>query len=344
MPKNKNAVIRYKLLDDALSDRHHNYSMNEITDRVNRQLESLGYLPVTKRCLEKDLEFLQGELFNAPVDHVRINGKACVKYKYSSYSLFTHELTKEEMSILYEVLNTVGQFEGLPNFDWLDSLRQQYSLNRHKRILSFSSNPRLKNVNMMAELYECISNNSVINRTYQRFQDTEPETYLLHPYLLKQYNNRWYVVGLRPDVNKIYTLPLDRIEKLETKKEEKYIKYDGDIEERFKNTIGITVYDDAEPKEIIFWISNDTAPYIITKPIHNSQTELKVEESTQYYNAYKLPTNGKIFKLHCTLNYELQQELIRNFHNIIVLEPIDLRKEIIEKVNQMQKNYENLAN
>ncbi len=342
MPKTKNATIRYKLLDDVLSDRHHNYSMNEITDRVNHQLEILGYIPVSKRCLEKDLEFLKGRPFNAPVLHVRLNGKACVKYRYSSYSIFTHELTKEEMSILYEVLNTVGQFDGLPNFDWLDSLRQQYKWNRHKKVLSFSSNPWLKNVNMMATLYEYIANEQVIEIEYKRFQDAESEKYLLHPYLLKQYNNRWYLVGLRPDINKIYTLPLDRIENFLTKAEEKFLRYDGDIEERFKDTIGITVYDDAVAQDIIFWISNNTSPYIITKPIHHSQKELTQEESIPYTKKYNLPDNGKIFKLHCTLNYELLQELVRNFHNIIVLSPDDLRNEIAEKVNRMQKNYDNL--
>ena len=35
MPVNKNAFIRYKYLDKLLSDRHHYYDINDLTEKVN---------------------------------------------------------------------------------------------------------------------------------------------------------------------------------------------------------------------------------------------------------------------------------------------------------------------
>lgn len=63
MPANKNAVIRYQKLDELLSDRHHHYTMVEITDKVNDYLVDLGYEEVTRRCLEKDINFMEERPF-----------------------------------------------------------------------------------------------------------------------------------------------------------------------------------------------------------------------------------------------------------------------------------------
>ena len=273
MPANKNAVIRYKFLDDLLSDRLHYYSMEELTEKVNERLEDLGYSPVVSRTLEKDLVFLQERPFCIPLERNRKGGKSYIKYSSRSFSIFTHELSNEEISLLCEVLNTVGQFSGLPNFDWLDGLRDEMGFKKQKQVLSFSNNPLLKNTNILAKLYEFVANDCVLNLVYQRFTESTPEYFTLHPYLLKEYNNRWYLVGWQPDKDRIFTLAIDRIIEFEHLAEEKFNPYKGNIEDHFKDTIGITVYDDSAPEDIIFWASNIIVPYIETKPFHQSQSK-----------------------------------------------------------------------
>ena len=177
MPANKNAVIRYKFLDDLLSDRFHYYSMEELTEKVNERLENLGYTPVVSRTLEKDIVFLQERPFCVPLERNRKGGKSYIRYANRSFSIFTHELSKEEISLLCEVLNTVGQFSGLPNFDWLDGLRNEMGLKKQKQVLSFSNNPLLKNTNILASLYEYVANDSVMKIVYQRFNDSQQEEF-----------------------------------------------------------------------------------------------------------------------------------------------------------------------
>lgn len=65
MPSNKNALIRYKYLDRLLSDRHHYYTMRDLSEIVNEMLEDDGFLKVTRRCIEKDIESLQDAPFRA---------------------------------------------------------------------------------------------------------------------------------------------------------------------------------------------------------------------------------------------------------------------------------------
>lgn len=342
MPANKNAVVRYKILDELLSDRYHLYSMEELAEKVNERLLALDYPEVGLRSLQKDLVFMQERPFSAPIERIRAGGKRCVRYADKGYSIFRAELTAEEMSVLYETLNTLGQFDGLPHFQWLESLRRQLQPAVHKRVLCFAHNPQLKNKNLLASLYECVAHEAAIEVVYRPFTGQADETYPLHPYLLKQYNNRWYVVGLHPGKGRIHTLPIDRLKSFRPLPEEPFIGYDGDIEAYFRHTIGITVFDGATPQDICFWASDALTPYLLTNPLHASQKSLDAEAGQSLRQGFRLPPGGTFFTLSCTLNYELQQALISRFQQLIVLSPDSLRQEMAQKVEQMHEIYLNL--
>ena len=124
MPNTKNALIRYYYLDRLLSDRHHYYDRNMLTQKVNQMLFNDGYKEVTKRRIELDINDLKSAPFNAPIFEFKYEGKRIVRYDEPSFSLFKKEMTDEEKELLREVLNTIGQFDGLDNFKWLDSLQK----------------------------------------------------------------------------------------------------------------------------------------------------------------------------------------------------------------------------
>lgn len=125
MPSNKNAVTRYKFLDDMLSDRHHCYDIHDLTDKCNEKLVDYGFPEVTQRCIEKDINYLE--------------------YANQSFSIFTKSLSDEESNLLSEVLFTIGQFDGLNNFEWLDSFKKGLELQEPPKVICFSNNPYLKN-------------------------------------------------------------------------------------------------------------------------------------------------------------------------------------------------------
>lgn len=82
-----------------------------------------GFPEVTRRCIEKDIVYLQEAPFRAPIKRFKWNGKNCVAYKNSSFSIFKQEVSREERNLLREVLNTIGQFDGLDNFEWLEKFK-----------------------------------------------------------------------------------------------------------------------------------------------------------------------------------------------------------------------------
>ena len=171
MATNKNALIRYKHLDMLLSDRHHYYDINDLTEKVNEMLYDDGFKTVTRRCIEKDLVYLTERPFCAPIERTKRNGKNCVFYKNASFSIFKQEMSREERNLLREVLNTIGQFDGLDNFEWLEKFKMGLGYNRHRQIISFSNNPYLKNSNLLGA---ADSDMKILHFALDRIDNVEP--------------------------------------------------------------------------------------------------------------------------------------------------------------------------
>jgi predicted DNA-binding transcriptional regulator YafY len=339
MPTNKNAIVRYKILDDVLSDRHHYYDINDITDIVNDHLIDYGYADVTRRCIEKDLNFLESAPFYADLTRERIGGKSRIRYTKSDFSIFSKELTDDEESLLAEVLNTLGQFDGLIGFDQLEGLRLGLGLKERQKIISFSGNAYLKNSNMLSSLFSFISNKQVINVTYHTFADPTQKTIAVYPYLLKQYNDRWYLICADIRDNFVLNFALDRIDNCEALPEKSYKEYDGDIFERFEDIIGVTLPKDAECTPIIIWVSNKQLPYILTKPIHGSQ-RIPGEDVQRQLHAGRPDLEGGTFvELNCVINTELKQNLFSFIDSVVVVSPLSLAAEMKEKITNLAKKY-----
>lgn len=340
MPSNKNAVSRYKFIDELLSDRHHYYDIHDITYMCNEKLFIMGQPTVSQRSIEMDINYLEYAPFSADIERFRYNGKRCIRYSDPSFSIFTKKLSNDEKNLLCEVLNTLGQFEGLVNFEWLNRFKMGLGLNEQKKIISFSNNPYLKNSNLLGALFEVISNDNVILLKYHTFTDSRIKEILFHPYLLKQYNNRWFLFGAADIDKAILNFALDRIDGFEIKPELKYYECPVDIEEQFEDIVGVTLPKEGKIKTVVFWISDYDYNYIITKPIHGSQKIINNrEEEISYREKYTLPENGHLVKLECIVNYELKRELISYFDKVIVLEPEEFRDELFATIKRMHEKY-----
>jgi predicted DNA-binding transcriptional regulator YafY len=340
MPTNKNALIRYKYLDRLLSDHHHYYDIHDLTEKVNDMLYEDGFQEVTQRCIEKDLNTLEYAPFSAPIERFRKNGKSCIAYGQYSFSIFKEDMSREERSLLREVLSTLGQFGGLDNFQWLDDFKIGLGLEERKPIISFSNNPYLQNSNLLGTLFDNISNEVVIKLSYHTFSDETIRSIDFHPYLLKQYNDRWFLLGAADSDMKILSFALDRIDKVESLPEKKYIECPEELYERFDDIVGVTLYEDRPVEHILLWVSDISKGYVDTKPIHGSYTPIKGEAEQQLREQYPQLQSGLFFTLDCIPNYELIRELCSYGKELIVLSPSELKNKVTERIRCMLELYE----
>lgn len=340
MPTNKNAFTRYKFLDDLLSDRHHYYDIHDLTELCNQRLVDAGYYEVTQRCIEKDLNYLEYAPFYADIERCRRMGKYCIRYADPTFSIFSQEMSEEEKQLLREVLSTLGQFEGLNHFEWLEKFTIGLRIDKSRKIISFSNNPYLKNTNLLGTLFDMVSNRQVIKLSYYKFGYPEIHSVILHPYQLKQYNNRWYVLGSPEDnENIILNFALDRIHNIEPLRERRYRECPKNLSEYFDDIVGVTLYADKPVEKIILWVSDKEYPYIETKPIHPSQKVIKEDATIEMQKKYKDLDGGHFLQLECIPNYELIRELSSYFGELIVLSPTSIQNEIFEEINRMYQKY-----
>lgn len=341
MATNKSTILRYKHLDKLLANRNNYYNVKELLEKCNEQLETEGYDKVTRRTIEKDLEESLPSLFGADIETYKIDGRCCKRYKDPTFSIFTEKLTEQETNLLSEVLNTLGQFDCLSNFNWIEDLKQRLEVKHHCKIISFDNNPYLKNSNLLGELFDKISNKSAIKLQYRKFSSAEVKEYILHPYLLKQYNNRWFLIAGTED-NKIGNYALDRIEGIISLPEIRYRECDVDLEERFEDIVGVTVPQGKNIEKILLWVTDDCFPYIDTKPLHSSQCVIK--DDREIRQKYHQLNNGKFIRLECRINYELKQLLLSYIKDVIILTPQKLQGEIFDIIKEKNEQYFSITN
>ena len=143
-----------------------------------------------------------------------------------------------------------------------------------------------------------------------------PVNYKISPYYLKQYNKRWFLLGLNSINKLLYTLPLDRIKKIEVINE-KYIENTiVDFSEYFEDIIGVSRKIEDKPIKIKLRFNKETAPYILTKPLHGSQRKLSYDEY------------GLIIQIEVIPNFELRQLILSYGDSVEILTPESFKNEI----------------
>ena len=309
-----------------------------------------------KRLIQMDLQALQESPFNMEIDSSeRDFGAPVYRYRDQTHTLFSKQLSDDEKRLLKEVLSTLGKFSGIDSFSWLQDLRAKLEDKRSfgggpldigadvqpddRAIISFEENKYLRNKEYLPELFSYISKKQTIRGRYKRFTEDKVEHFSVYPYQLKQYSNRWYLLcspveneSGEYDPELVKNLPLDRfVGRVEPDMHHQFVECAVDLEERFSEIIGITYYKDNPVEEIIFAVSSTSAPYVETKPIHESQ---RICLDMQYHlDGYKT------FCIECRYNYELQATLSSFGANIIVLSPASLREKMLRQIQSQQEAY-----
>ena len=340
----KNAIMRYKILDSLLSNRNRYYSISELLEKVNEALEIDGMEPVSRRCIEKDLNTLECAPYEAAIERVWYPGKKCIRYAEEGFSIFVKKLSDDEENLLSEVLNTIGQFDGIDNFEWLDGLKKRLNIKEHRRIIIFDSNPYLTGKSLIGSLFTVISNKCVISLKYHSFKNSKAIRRIVNPYLLKEYNNRWFLIAGYKD-GTIRNFALDRIEDFEVMSSLQYIEPDEDLESRFDDIVGVTLpslEEDNTIKDILLWVNEEGHQYVKTKPLHGSQRDVKGEEDKRLREKYPALQGGRFFRLQCILNYELEQLLMSKMDQLVVLEPAVLTDTLKNRIKKLDSLYSSI--
>ena len=348
MPANKNALVRYRYLDELLSSRVKYYTRQELTDKLNEHLAK----PVGKRCVEKDLIDIQDE-WGVEYEERVFDGKKYIRYADPSFSIFNRELSSEERTMLRSVLATVGQFDGLPNFEWLETMRLKlgkgsgsalasgvFDQDMDEKIIQFSYNPYLKNTNMIAGLFQHIVSKEPIFLEYKSFMADTPKVELVSPYRLRHFNDRWYLLCCRMSDGRYSTYALDRMIGFKPAENVEYMPCPVEIDEQFDDIIGVTYLKDEPVQRILFASGPKDVQFILTKPLHCSQRCPVESEQQELHKKYpNIPSDWIFLTIDCKWNFELITILFSYGERLVVLSPERVRNDLMEKLQRMKTVY-----
>ncbi|HWY36404.1 MAG TPA: WYL domain-containing protein, partial [Nitrosopumilaceae archaeon] len=221
-----------------------------------------------------------------------------------------------------------GYFQELNNM--VTRLEDKLYKQQHKgkSYIDFEKNDLLKGLQHIDPLHKTILNKRTIEITYQSFKAKLPQLIVFYPYLLKEYRNRWFLLGANRKGKVTMILALDRIEHFTENDTEKYHKAAFDVSNYFDNVIGVSKMPSQIAQTIILKITKEHAPYIITKPLHPSQKILKEDEG------------GTIFSIEVIWNFELEREILGFGEHIKVLSPKRLSGKIQSRFKKTLDTYD----
>jgi predicted DNA-binding transcriptional regulator YafY len=334
MPINKLALIRYKTIDNCLQNRFRKWTLEDLMEACSDTLYEYEGITrgVSKRTIQMDIQTMRSEKlgYNAPII---VTDKKYYSYEEKNYSITNTPVTTQDMETLNQVLDVLKQFKGFNYFQELTSMvtrledklyKQQH---KGKSYIDFEKNDLLKGLQHIDGLHKAINQKQALEITYQSFKAREAQQFIFYPYLLKEYRNRWFLLGAHKQGKSIMILALDRIEAFKVHGNEKYHKAPFDVHTYFSDVIGVSKMPDQKPQTIVLHIHKNDAPYIITKPLHPSQTIQKQDNE------------GTIFSIDVIWNFELERELLGFGEKIKVLSPKRLANKIYFRLQQTLKQY-----
>jgi len=337
MSTNKSALIRYKTIDQCLKNRYRKWSLDDIIEKVSDALYEFEGIStgVSKRTIQADIQFMRSDKlgYNAPIVVV---DRKFYTYEDENYSITQSPIKDEDVDKMKEIVSLLKQFNGFQYFDEMTELIAKLENNIYKsakqtpNYIQFEDNKQLKGIEHLSGLYQVILNKRPLFIEYKSFKSEEVRKDMYHPYLLKEYRNRWFLITRSNKGKMLITLALDRIEAFYELDSKLYKPYEGvDFDTYYSECIGVTRTEKDRPQKIILKFNPRNAPYVITKPLHQSQ---QIIENTE---------NGLIIRIDVIPNFELEREILGFGESIEILGPKRLKQQIQRRVAKMVQKDKN---
>lgn len=299
MPKYR-TIKRYLLIIEIIKKRHYP-SFQDIKDYLSEHDFAIG-----DRTIQRDIEEIRLE-FGLAIEYARDMNGYFIDYKNSIHvesffrfleivntaELLTESLLESKETMQYISFDTGGGFHGTEN------LRPLLGAIKEHRIITFE---------------------------HYNYHSNKVNEYTLYPYLLKEFQNRWYVVGVVAKSDYLRTFGLDRMENLIVKPETFVWNKKLNPVEKFDQTIGL-MYDNEAVQDIILSFTNLQGKYVKSLPWHHSQSIIVDNEEELR------------IKLRIIPNYELIQLILKHGNQVKVLEPHWLVEEVVKNLQDTLRKY-----
>ena len=322
----KSQLGRFRKLNEYFRNTLHPLTLDELTEKL---IEDLGLDSLSTRTVQADRKYIEDH-YGAEFKKIKKGNKTTWLYNDANFSIDNLPIDEGEVMLLKEAVEIISALKAFPITKDLQEVvskleqRGNLLIAPVNKIIQFETNELTRGREHLVNIYVAVKEQTVLQITYQKFiSDTKCE-FLIHPYLLEEYRNRWYVLCLIDGKNDITTFALDRIIKIKnSSKLYQHNKY-FEPEKYFDNVIGINRKKEDKPVKIKIKVAEKQAAYFNTQPLHHTQKAGKPNNDGSVLMEYNL-----------IINLELKQLLLSYAGSIKVIEPAELKEEIGEMIREI---------
>ncbi|RYG00577.1 MAG: WYL domain-containing protein [Chitinophagaceae bacterium] len=336
MAIHKLALIRYKTIDDCLRNRFRKWTLDDIIEKVAKTLYELEGITtgVSKRTIQADIQLMRSDKlgYNAPII---VQDKRFYTYEDPNFSITKAPINNADVDKMKEIVGVLKQFNAFNYFDEMSDMIARLENNLYKSTnqsgnnIQLESNKLVKGLECIPPLYQAILNKTAVLIEYKSFKAKRSQQQIYYPYLLKEYRNRWFLIAKAKKGTILLTLALDRIVEFQELPNEEFVTYKGvEFDRYFSDVLGVTKSEKDRAQKVVLEFENVHAPYVITKPLHDSQVILSKNEKTT------------TFRIDVVLNYELEREILGFGECVKVLAPRLLASKIKKRLANASSQYE----
>ncbi len=287
---------------------------------------------VSLRTIQRDIQLMRSDKlgYYAPIV---VKDKKYYTYSDPEFSIMHLPLTEwdlEELSSAIDIIRNYQGFTKLPSQeDILTRMRDQVQMQRsQQQIVFIETNHQLKGLHFLSPLYDHIRNREPIVLRYHSFRSDKESTFHLSPYILSEYNNRWFLIA-HGRKRGIMTLALDRMVAVDVDDDGQYVENTFfEPETYLGEMVGVTRNLRSKTMRVVLRFDNDQAPYVMTKPLHQSQQVIEQDGD-----------GSIVVALNVVYNLELEGKILAFGDHVEVLRPHLLRQRIAQHLARAAEKY-----
>lgn len=315
MPINKNAFLRYRIIDSCLTNSNNRYpTLDDIKEKIEEHTGSISL-----DSIRKDIQMLK-RIYNAPIYFDRL--EKGYKYTEAGFSIKEFPLTEDEINVLDFSTAFLGKLKGTAMYESfesaIDKVIKGYRIskiieNSERAILQPEASVGSSGNKWIEFLLNAIIQRQCLLINYKPYQ-REPNTHNVSPYLIKEYRKRWYLFGFSSEKSRVITLGLDRVDDIKKSGLSYYHDNTFHEDDYFKYCIGIMK--DGKPEKVVLEFDDFQRRYVLSQVLHKSQKMLE-------------DSNGKlVIELEVYITHELIQMVLSYGEQVKVIAPQHLKDKI----------------
>lgn len=332
MSVTKKPLVRYKILDACFKNPYKNFTKDNLLQTVNEKLMTLfdnDSQCIKLRQLQDDIAFMKSsEGWGIELADIKDGKRRIYRYESLDFSINNAPLNEVEINQIQSAILVLAQFEGIQEI--IAKLKTDLKVSTNEKpFVGFDKYQDLKGIEYFSILYNAVQHNIPLQICYQDFKTNNPYTFILHPYYLKEYNNRWFMFGLNSNIGKHdWNVAIDRILSVSSSSTV-FIPNEGiDWKDYFSDMIGVSKTENANLENITLHFNKLTGKYMENKSMHETQKHKWLDDDTLE------------LKVQVIINYELERLILSYGESVKVIMPIHLKSRIKQRIQQNLENYE----